>query len=98
MNLFELISLVCDALRPAAEEGASKWTLAGESMDLFEFRVLVRRVLTPGRVGGWQAKILSWQFALATPAQQAACVRAVRADIRALQERADAPAEKARTE
>lgn len=53
-------------------------------MDLLEFRQLVRRVLGPGIPAHCESYILSIHCALASPAQQAACVAAVEADLKAL--------------
>ena len=60
--------------------------------DILEFRALVRRVVRPGVADSCLRKaayagdtyILSCEYALATPAQQAACVVAVEADLKAL--------------
>ena len=52
-------------------------------MNILAFRALVRTALSGDVAASWEAQILSYQYALATPEQQAACVAAVTADIAA---------------
>ena len=52
--------------------------------DMLKFRRLVRQALSPGIATYGEAYILSAEYALATPPQQAACVAAVKADIKAM--------------
>lgn len=55
-------------------------------MDMFHFRTLVRSVLGPGHQADCEALILSYEYALATPEQQVACVAEVQRDVSELPE------------
>ncbi len=49
-------------------------------MHLLDFRALVRSVLGPGVAMDCEARRLSYQYGLAAPVQQAACVQEVLMD------------------